>query len=399
MNQRYYSLDVFRGATVALMILVNTPGSWSHIYPPLEHAYWNGLTPTDLVFPFFLFAVGNALAFVMPRLEAAGDAMFWSKILKRTLLIFGIGIFLNWFPFIKWDTSGSTPHLVFMKWAFTDAAGHPQGIRIFGVLQRIALAYFFGSIIIYYLKIRGAFVASAVILLGYWFLCVAMNPADPFGFYGWFGTSIDRSIIGEAHMYKLETIDGVNVIFDPEGPMSTFAAIVQVVFGYFAGDYIIKKGKNFEMISGLFVAGTVLIVAGFCWDHVMPINKRIWTSSYTVVTSGMAMVVLATLIYVIEFRQWRGWGSRFFDVFGKNPLFIFIISVLIPRSLRLIRIHDLNEKGEPIILSPLSWFYEHVCKHIAADERAGSMVYALIMILFYWAMVWWMDKKKVYVKV
>jgi predicted acyltransferase len=402
MNQRYYSLDVFRGATVALMILVNSPGSWTHIYTPLEHAYWDGLTPTDLVFPFFLFAVGNALAFVMPRLETAGDAVFWGKVIKRTLLIFGIGLFLNWFPFIKWDpsTSSGQAHLAFKQWAYMDTDGHPQGIRIFGVLQRIALAYFFGSIIIYYLKIRGAFIASAVILLGYWFLCVAMNPADTFGFYGWFGTSVDKAIIGEAHMYKLETIDGRNVVFDPEGLMSTFASIVQIIFGYFAGDYIIKKGKTHEMLTGLFVAGIVLMVAGFWWDTSMPINKRIWTSSYTVYTSGMAMVVLAMLIYMIEFKGLRGWLGRFFDVFGKNPLFIFMISVLIPRTQALIRIpNGLNAKGQAQYLTPFQWFFEHVCKPIGSDPRTGSLVYAIIMIIFYWAMVWWMDKKKVYVKV
>jgi len=143
MNQRFYSLDVFRGATVALMILVNNPGSWDHIYTPLEHAPWHGVTPTDLVFPFFLFAVGNAMAFVLPKLEAAGEGVFWRKIIKRTLLIFLIGIFLNWFPFIKWDNGV----LIGKSWAFINAEGKASGVRIFGVLQRIALCYFFASVI------------------------------------------------------------------------------------------------------------------------------------------------------------------------------------------------------------------------------------------------------------
>src|SRR5687768_7597554 len=160
MQQRFYSLDIFRGATVALMILVNNPGSWEHIYAPLEHAAWHGCTPTDLVFPFFLFAVGNALAFVMPKLEAAGDGVFWKKVLKRTFLIFFIGFLLNWFPFIKWDNN----QLAFKPWQYIDAAGNNAGVRILGVLQRIALAYFFASIIIYFFKIRGAFVAAGIIL-------------------------------------------------------------------------------------------------------------------------------------------------------------------------------------------------------------------------------------------
>src|ERR1700704_437775 len=142
MNQRFYSLDVFRGATVALMILVNNPGTWSHIYSPLEHAAWHGLTPTDLVFPFFLFAVGNAMSFVMPRLQAGGDALFWKKVLKRTLLIFLIGLFLNWSPFVMWQDD----HLVMKGFTWFDSEGHLHGVRIMGVLQRIALCYFFASV-------------------------------------------------------------------------------------------------------------------------------------------------------------------------------------------------------------------------------------------------------------
>jgi predicted acyltransferase len=391
MKERFYSLDVFRGATVALMILVNNPGSWSHIYAPLEHAPWHGATPTDLVFPFFLFAVGNALAFVLPRLEAAGEGVFWRKILKRTLLIFFIGLLLNWMPFIKWDGD----HIVFKPWQYIDANGNAAGVRILGVLQRIALAYFSASVIIYYFKIRGAFVAACIILLGYWFLCVAANPSDPFSLQGWFGTNIDRAILGDAHMYK-----GEGVVFDPEGLMSLFAAIVQVIFGYFAGNYILQKGKTHEMVNGLFVAGCVLVFAGFMWDMVFPINKKIWTSSYTVYTTGLALLTLSVLIYIIEFKNWRGWWSKFFDVFGKNPLFIFVLSGVLPRLLGLIRIpNGLNVKGEPQYLTPFSWFYEHICKPVSSNLNNGSLLYAISMILMYWLIVWWMDKKKIYVKV
>src|SRR6476620_9937008 len=160
LKQRYYSLDVFRGATVALMILVNNPGCWSHIYAPLEHAPWHGLTPTDLVFPFFLFAVGNAMAFVMPRLEAAGDAIFWKKVIKRTLLIFLIGLFLNWWPFSRFQDG----QFLFSGWTWINGSGNLSGVRIFGVLQRIAVCYFFASVIIYYLKTRGAFLAGLILL-------------------------------------------------------------------------------------------------------------------------------------------------------------------------------------------------------------------------------------------
>ena len=174
-KQRYYSLDVFRGATVAFMILVNNPGSWTHLYSPLEHAKWHGLTPTDLVFPFFLFAVGNAMAFVMPRLQEAGDAAFWKKVLTRTLLIFAIAMFLNWFPFVQWQHD----ELVIKGWTWTRATGELAGIRIPGVLQRIALCYFFASVIIYYTKPRGALYIGIALLVLYWILCLGGNPSDP----------------------------------------------------------------------------------------------------------------------------------------------------------------------------------------------------------------------------
>jgi len=397
MKQRFYSLDVFRGATVCLMIMVNNPGSWSHIYAPMDHAEWHGVTPTDLVFPFFLFAVGNALAFVMPRLEIAGPSVFWKKIIKRTLLIFFIGLFLNWMPFVKWDND----HLVFKPWSYIDANGQPAGIRILGVLQRIALAYFFASVLIYFLKARGAFVAGCIILLGYWFLCVAANPADPFSFFGWFGTSIDKAILGEAHMYHGEWRNGHPIAFDPEGFMSLFGSIVQVIFGYLVGDYIIKKGKTPEMVNGLFVAGAVFLFAGYAWNMVFPINKKIWTSSYTVYTTGLAMVIIAVMIYLIELKNQRGWLSKFFDVFGKNPLFIFVLSGILPRVQALIRIPaGINTQGNQIYTTPFGWFYEHICKPLfGSNLNNGSLFYAVCMITVYWLIVYWMDKKKIYVKV
>ena len=390
MNQRFYSLDVFRGATVALMILVNNPGSWSHIYGPLKHAPWHGCTPTDLVFPFFLFAVGNALAFVMPRLEAAGTAVFLRKVIKRTLLIFAIGLFLNWWPFVRW----SGDELVFKYWV--DPNNPENGIRILGVLQRIALAYCFASLIIYFLKTRGAFIVGSALLLLYWWLCLAFgDSADPFSMTGWFGNSIDEAVLGVAHMYK-----GEGVPFEPEGIASTLPAIVQVIFGYFVGDYIQKKGKNTDMLTNLFVVGCLLIFTALCWEMVFPINKKIWTSSYVLYTTGLATLVLSIMIYLIEFRNQRGSWTRFFDVFGKNPLFIFFLSGFLPRLLALIRWQEgVNAEGKPVYTSPLSWFYEHICKPLFDNLKNGSLLYAIILIIFYWAICYWLDRRKIYIKV
>lgn len=401
MNQRFYSLDVFRGATVALMILVNNPGSWGHIYAPLEHAPWHGLTPTDLVFPFFLFAVGNAMSFVMPRLETAGSAVFWKKILKRTALIFLIGLFLNWWPFVTWRND----ELSFIRWV--NPANPNNGVRILGVLQRIALCYFFASIIIYYLRPKGAFYAGLVLLLLYWMICYAGNPSDPYSLAGWFGTDVDKKILHIPHMYK-----GEGVAFDPEGIMSTFPAIVEVIFGYLVGNYIRQKGKEagagatdsnynpYMMISGLFVAGVAMLITGFCWDMVFPINKKIWTSSYTIYTSGLATITIATMIYLIEYRNVRGWLTRFFDVFGKNALFVFALSAFLPKGLRLIRIPDhVNDKGDMIYISPWNWLYERILIKIPGAPENGSLAYAICVIAFMWAICYWLDKRKIYIKV
>lgn len=381
------------------MILVNNPGTWAHIYGPLKHAPWHGVTPTDLVFPFFLFAVGNALAFVMPRLEAGGDKLFWSKVLKRTALIFLIGLFLNWWPFVRWEGA----ELVFKEWAYTDAKGNPQGVRILGVLQRIALCYFFASVIIYYLKIRKAFYVGAVILLVYWMLTYIGNPSDPYSLKGWFGTEIDKQILGINHIYK-----GEGIPFDPEGLMSTLPAIVQVIFGYLVGDYIIKRSKPVEqlpansatnatsntfaeMLNGLFIAGIVFLVAGYCWGLIFPINKKIWTSSYVLYTCGLGTLTIATLIYLIEIKKYRGWLSRFFDVFGKNALFVFALSAFLPKGLALIRLGD----G----VNPWNWLYKKLLIKIPGAPENGSLVYALCVITFMWAICWWLDKKRIYIKV
>ena len=374
MNQRFYSLDVFRGATVCLMILVNNPGSWAHIYAPLEHAPWHGLTPTDLVFPFFLFAVGNAMAFVMPKLEQAGPAIFWRKVLKRTALIFLIGLFLNWWPFIKASDYSFK--------AF-------ENVRILGVLQRIALAYFFAAITIYYLKSTKAFYAAMLLLLGYWALCLLGNPADPYSLEGWFGTNIDKAILGVTHMYK-----GEGIPFDPEGIMSTVPAIAQVILGFLVGNYIKEKGATKDslttMLNGLFVAAIAMLITGFCWDMVMPINKKIWTSSYVVYTTGLATLTITTVIYFIEIKGVKIKLSRFFDVFGKNALFVFALSAFLPKGLALIKL------GEGV--TPWNWLYKKIYIHIPGAPENGSLAYALTVISFMWLICWWLDKKKIYIK-
>jgi len=382
-QQRYYSLDVFRGATVALMILVNNPGSWGHIFSPLAHASWHGCTPTDLVFPFFLFAVGNAMSFVMPKLQQGNDAAFWGKVIQRTLMIFGIGLFLNWSPFVKF----SEDVLVWKPW---------ENVRILGVLQRIALCYFFASIIIYYGKSRMALFIGMMILVIYWVLTFSLGaPGHMYSLSGYFGNAIDQQILGITHIYK-----GEGVPFDPEGLTSTLPAIVQVIFGYLVGEFIQLKGKNFDMLAQLLLTGVVFVLVGYIWDFSFPINKKIWTSSYVFYTTGLAMITLGMFIYLLEFKEAKGKWSQFFDVFGKNPLFIFVLSGFLPRVLALLRwVDHVDEKGEKVYTSALPWFYEHLCKNIATDLRIGSLLYALCMIAFMGLLAYILDKKKIYIKV
>lgn len=374
------------------MILVNNPGSWGNLYSPLAHAPWHGCTPTDLVFPFFLFAVGNAMAFVMPRLEAAGTQAFLKKVIIRSLLIFGIGLFLNWYPFVRWDGD----ELVAKGWEYTTRSGNLVGIRILGVLQRIAICYLFASLIVYFLKIRGAFIASIVILLLYWVLCATLgNPADPYSMNGYFGNAVDKAILSELHMYH-----GEGIAFEPEGIMSTLPAIVQVIFGYFVGFYIQSKGKSYDMLAHLFTAGCLLIFTGITWDLAFPINKKIWTSSYVLYTTGLAILVLSVLIFTIEFKEKRGLWSRFFDVFGKNALFIFAFSVFFPRTLAMFRwVDHINEKGDKVYTSALPWFYQHICKPVSDNLKTGSLLYAICTIILFWLIVYVLDRKKIYIKV
>ncbi len=405
MNQRYLSLDIFRGITVAFMILVNNPGTWAHIYSPLKHAEWHGLTPTDLVFPFFLYAVGNAMAFVLPRLRAEGDRAFWKKVLSRTLLIFLIGTFLNWFPFSRWE--GGT--LIFRGWEWTRHNGEIAGIRVLGTLQRIAICYFFASVIIYYAKVRTVAIAGVTILVLYWILCLAINPADPYSFTGWFGKNIDFAVFGQAHVYH---DDGI--AFENEGIVSTFPAIVSVLIGFIVGDYIRRTGKAtadikpgvssvlpiYKTITVLFTAAVGLLITGYIWSLFFPLNKKIQSSSFILTAEGLATFLLSTLVYLVEVRNKKGGWAAFFAVFGKNALFIYALSELIGDLFGFIRIAvGTDNKGQTIYSNPLQMFYQDLCARFPGPPENGSLLYAICIVLFLYIWGYWLDRKKIYIRV
>jgi len=368
-NQRFLALDVFRGMTVCFMIIVNSPGSWDIAYAPLLHAHWHGFTPTDLVFPSFLFAVGNAMAFVMHKYESQGSSVFWTKTLKRTVIIFLLGYLMYWFPFIDFET-----------WSLRPIAE----TRILGVLQRIALCYFFASIIIHYGTKRIAILFSALALLGYWLILYVYGDAnDPYSLAGYAGNALDFAVLGEKHLYH-----GEGVAFDPEGILSTLPSIVNVILGYLAGDYIRKKGNSYETIAKLMIAGALLILAALTWDMVFPINKKIWTSSFVLLTVGLDLLILPFLMYVIEMLKKTRW-TYFFVVFGRNPLSIYLLSELLLITLYMIPVGNASLQ---------QWIYNSVLRSFASPINA-SFLFALLFMLTCWAVGYVLDKRKIYIRV
>ena len=387
---RWRSLDVFRGAAVALMILVNNPGSWSALYPPLAHAPWHGCTPADLVFPFFLFAVGNALAIVMPALRVAGATVFWPRVLRRTALIFALGLLLNAAPFVRWDGSGE---LVLRSL---------DTLRWMGVLQRIALCFGAAAAIVWLLGphgVKGPLAAAAALLVGYAVACHALGaPGDPYSLQGWFGTALDRALLGAGHLYQ-----GEGLPFDPEGLASTPPAVAQVLLGWWAGTLVLGRRADAHGVARLCTWAVALLVAAYLWQLDAPLNKKIWTPSYVLLTTALAMLALAVCIQLIEIRQrpaeLRLW-VRFFEAFGRNPLFIFVLSGLVPRLLGLLRWPaGVDAQGAALWTTPLAWLHQSVFVPLAADPRLGSLLFAVAQVWFYAAIAAWLHRRGLYVRV
>jgi predicted acyltransferase len=365
-SQRYLSLDVFRGMDVALMIVVNSLGS-SQTYSPLNHAQWDGFTLTDLVFPTFLFVVGNAMSFSQRKYEQLGEGAFFLKILKRTAIIFLLGYIMYWFPFVQPGEAG---------WEMRPFSH----TRVFGVLQRIALCYFIASVVIHYLKVQGALIFCLVALIAYRLLLAAFGDLS---LEGNAGTQLDLWLLGPDHLYH-----GEGVAFDPEGLLSTLPATVNVIAGYVAGLYIQRNGQNYETIAKMLMVGVVLILLGVWWDLLFPINKKLWTSSYVMLTVGIDLCVLSVLIFIIDIAGQRNW-TYFFEVFGRNTLFIYLLSEVFVILMWSIPVGD---------DSLYRWIYVNLFQSWAGNMN-GSPLFALWVMLSCWVVGYFMDKRKIYVKV
>ncbi len=372
---RFLSLDVFRGITVCFMIIVNTPGSGATPFSPLLHASWHGFTPTDLVFPSFLFAVGNAMSFsIKKNIDAANTAVL-GRILKRTILIFLLGFLMYWFPFFAFNSEGNLSLTPISE------------TRIMGVLQRIALCYFFAAIMIHYLSDKVIMIISALLLVGFWVILLLFgDPADPFSMQGNAGQYLDKFFLGDSHLYH-----GEGIAFDPEGLLSTMPAIVNVIIGYFTGKFIQQKDKGFETIAKLFLIGGLLILLALCWNTVFPVNKKLWTSSFVLLTTGLDLAIIAALLYIVEIEKWNKWNwTKFFTVFGKNPLFIYLLSELL-----LVPFYRIQITPDANLHSWINTFFFQVI----APGAIGSLLFAVCYMLFCWLIGWWLDKKRVYIKV
>jgi len=370
--QRFLSLDVFRGMTICFMIIVNTPGSGASAFAPLEHAGWHGFTPTDLVFPSFLFAVGNAMSFVMLKWANMNQSTVVWKILKRTALIFLLGYLMYWFPFFKFDKNH---HMISFPIAET---------RILGVLQRIALAYGIAALMIYFLKPRVATLITCVILVLYWPVMIYFGEAtDPLSLTGNAGLRLDKWLMGDKHLYH-----GEGIPFDPEGWLSTLPAVGNVVGGYLVGRFIQQKGKTYEGLAKLLLAGCALVCLAYFWDITFPINKKLWTSSFVLYTVGLDCVILSAIIFIVDFLNKRNW-TYFFEVFGRNPLFIYLLSEILVTILYLVLVSPkVNLHG---------WIYTNIFSH--AGAYLGSLLFAISYMLICWLVGLWLDKRKIYVRV
>jgi predicted acyltransferase len=354
---RLQATDVLRGLTVALMIIVNTPGNEAHAFAPLVHATWHGFTLTDLVFPTFLFAVGNALAFTFQRQVDAGT--LWPKTMRRVLTILLLGLLLN-------ELARQLLNL-------------PGGTRIPGVLQRIALTFGLATAVLYLFKGRSAFVFCVLVLLVYGMVLALFGD---YSLTGNVGLHIDLWLFGPSHLYR-----GEGIPFDPEGLLGTLPATVNVLGGYLAGRMLMQLrsvGMQSRVVGRLLWTGAVLLVLGLCWHQLQPINKKLWTSSYVLLTLGLDFILLA-LLQFIGSRQWMG----FFEVFGRNALAIYLLSELAVIALLAIPAGKGNALG---------LIYQSMFEGVGG-QQIGSLLFATAFMLACWLVAYALDRKGVYFKV
>lgn len=384
-SSRLLALDILRGITIAGMILVNNPGSWGHIYAPLEHASWNGLTPTDLVFPFFMFIMGISTYFSLRRYDFKPSGPTLWKIVRRTVVIFLIGMFIAWFGlFLRGVLSDLT---------FWDAVLNFDHIRILGVMPRLAICYGVGSLIAISFKQKSLPWLVATFLVIYAILLV-------FGHGYEFSDAniisiVDHKVLGPDHMYA-DTIDDVTLKFDPEGLLSTLPSIAHMLIGFICGSLIMGTKDNRERINRLFIVGTILTFSGFLLSYGLPINKKIWSPTFVLTTCGLAASFLGLLIWIIDIRGHKRW-CRFFEAFGINPLFMYCLGAILSIVLGAVQIPWSG--AESGMISIKGWIYKGVLLPIFNDDTAASLAFAILFVFVNWLVGLVLYKKKIYIKI
>lgn len=357
--QRYLALDALRGLTIALMILVNTPGSWSYVYSPLLHAQWHGLTPTDLVFPFFMFIVGSAMFFAFKKQDFTLDKASSFKIIKRGFLIFMIGLALNAYPFMSSFDS----------------------LRIMGVLQRIGIAYIFAAFIVLSVKRNTVFIISILLLVAYPLMLLSVGEGA-YSLENNLVRQLDLTILSAAHMYG-----GMGIPFDPEGLLSTIPSIVSVLFGFEVTRFISSMECKKTSMNKLLQLGVIAIIAGLALDQIVPINKALWTSSFVIYTTGFACLTLALFVYLIDIKKIEKPVDPLF-VYGTNPLFIYVVSWVWVASYGFISIGESGLHG---------WMFTSLAQ--VMPEKLASFVFAFSHV----ALFWWFSKllyqRKIFIKI
>ncbi len=384
-SNRLLSLDILRGITIAGMIMVNNPGSWNSVYAPLGHAPWHGLTPTDLVFPFFMFIMGISTYISLRKFNFEFDKATLFKIIKRTVVIFLIGLGLGWLSLSIRTYNGLSGEDITFFDRFIRSVSDFENIRILGVMQRLALTYGITAIIAILVKHKYIPYIVIVTLIGYFLLLLFGN-----GFELSEQNIIsvfDRAILGANHMY---TDSGVKL--DPEGLLSTIPAVCHVLIGFCCGGLLLNTKDNYEKINRLFILGAILTFSGFLLSYGCPINKKIWSPTFVLATCGLASTLLALLIWIIDIKGYKKW-SVFFESFGVNPLFIYVaagvLSILLGGILIPYDGATISIKG----------FIYKVCLQPYLGDYFGSFIFALLFVALNWIIGNILYKKKIYIKI
>lgn len=380
-SNRLLSLDILRGITIAGMIMVNNPGSWSYAYAPLRHAHWHGLTPTDLVFPFFMFIMGVSTFMSLRKFNFNPTKTAIWKILRRTFLIFVIGMTLGWFgQLCRGLASGES---------FAQASTHFDTLRILGVLQRLALAYGFAALIAVSVKNKYLPWITGFLLAGY-FLILQFGKGFELSEQN-IVAIIDKALLGSDHMYKDTTPLGERIAFEPEGLLSTLPSIAHVLIGFLFGKLIVDNKENHTRVEKLLIWGTVLAFAGLLLQYGCPINKKIWSPAFVLTTTGFGAQLLGLLIWIIDIRKKEKW-SRFFHAFGVNPLIVYIFAGVLSNLVSNIRF---SYQGEAIAVKTFTY---KVLLQSWAGNYFGSLLYALLFVTVCWLFGYILYKRNIYIK-